>query len=143
MANVVDITRSKVQKYLTDMLGSVTIDKDGDFTIQQGSTMVFIRVVPWRDGESAVVSVFAPVLLEVQPSPALHQYIAENDYVFGNLTLEAGEHGTQTLMFGHRLLGDFLDPAELESAVGAVAFTADDLDDELQPRFGGSKMLED
>jgi len=41
---------------------------------------------------------------------------------------------------GHSLLGDRLDADELVNAVEAVGAMANQLDDELQPRFGGRKF---
>ncbi|MFT4089006.1 MAG: hypothetical protein QM658_17985, partial [Gordonia sp. (in: high G+C Gram-positive bacteria)] len=43
----------------------------------------------------------------------------------------------------HNLLGDFLDPEELMSAVYGLAFVADDVDDELKAKFGGLRFHED
>ena len=45
-------------------------------------------------------------------------------------------------MFSHTLLGDYLDPEELRSAIGAVATTGNDLDDEVQDRFGGERWAD-
>ena len=47
-----------------------------------------------------------------------------------------GDEGI-TVTFSHNLLGDYLDAEELMYAVGGVASSADELDDELVAKFGG------
>ena len=46
------------------------------------------------------------------------------------------------LWFEHTLLGDALDPVELELAVGTVARVADAEDDELAATFGGLRYAD-
>lgn len=142
MSDLVRITKEKVQRYLTDLFGSVSIDRDGDFYVRNGSTMVFISVVPGGEKYS-LVRIFAPVLREVPESPACYKYVATANgrFVFGSLSArEAG--GKLDLMFGHALLGEYLDPEELSSALSAVAITADAIDDEIKAQFGGVRFNE-
>jgi hypothetical protein len=45
--------------------------------------------------------------------------------------------------YSHSLLGDYLDEEELGRAVGGMLFVADNLDDELEKQFGGSRFHEE
>ena len=142
MAAQIDALRGKVQRILTEKLGTVEIDKDGDFTVRHESTRAFVSCREW--GDKTLVVVHAPFLGDVPPSPELFKYVATEGglYHFGHVTAwEQG--GTCTLSFRHTLLGDYLDGPELEAALVAVAVTANDLDDELQQRFGGRRFHED
>lgn len=138
----VEATRTRVQRYLTDEFGPITIDGEGDFSVQHESTRAFARVLEW--GENTVVSVFAPILFDVQASPALYEYVAlkGSDFIFGHIDLFQESDGTLALHFRNTLLGDFLDPDELVSTVVGVAVTANQLDDELQGRFGGKRLID-
>lgn len=138
----VDATRERVQRMLTDLFGRIEVDKDGDFTFRHGSARVFIRV---SEGftDHTVVSVEAPTNLRVPASPELFHYLAtENHYTFGAFRAFDGDNGVLVL-FRQSILGDTLDPDELKTTIGAVASTADDVDDEIQNRFGGDRFHED
>ncbi len=132
------VVKERVRQYLTDLLGSVEVDNDGDFHFQMKSTRVFVGVTAWGDDET-VVRITAPVLLGAPASPELFRYVATHadDYVFGHLCAEEGDEGVIVLL-AHRLLGDTLDPPELKNAVGGIAVTANNLDDDLVDLFGGS-----
>ena len=56
--------------------------------------------------------------------------------------IENKENGTCFLQFDHTIMGDYLDPAELVTAVGAVMYTADDLDEIVHERFGGKRYTD-
>ncbi len=136
-------TRERLQRYLTDFLDEVKVDKDGDFHFRHESVEVFATTQEWGEDET-VVHVVAPLLFGVKGSPELFEYIARHsdDYLFGHLALKDRD-GTFDIHFSHILLGDFLDPEELKSVVAAVAITGNDLDDELQKQFGGERFYED
>lgn len=134
--SIVDETKLKVQAHLTK-LGSPTLDSDGDLSLRHGSTQVFVRVLPFGDDHS-IVTVFAPVLLNVPLTPELFEYVAtEGGYRFGSLIVVRKDDGLGRVQMSHTLLGTFLDPDELIVAVSLLANTANDLDDEMQKRFGG------
>ncbi len=136
------VVKDKVQRYLTDLLGSVQVDRDGDFSLRQGSARVFVRVAPLGE-DRTFVAVWAETNLEVPPSPELYKFIATgNRYSFGCLRCREAD-GKVSVIFGHSLLGDFLDPDELKMTVVVVAQTADEIDDEIMTKFGGRKFHED
>ena len=143
MGNV-DQVRAKVQQILTENFSSVVIDSDGDFSLRRGSAQVFVRVWAREGSEPTFVAVTVPLLLEVKPSPELFEFVAihADDYVFGHLNASRRDDSID-IFLSHTLLGDYLDEAELDSAVGVLLGVADKLDDELKAQFGGRRFHED
>jgi len=139
----VDEVRSKVQRILTEEFGSVQVDRDGDFSVRNQSAVAFVRVSEWA--EQVVVHISAWMLSEVQLNAEVFEWVAtEGSYLFGHVHVLRDENpDTGTLMFSYTLLGDLLDKDELINAVSSVAIIANDLDDELQGRFGGRKFIEE
>jgi hypothetical protein len=136
--------KDKVQRYLTDLVGSVELTPEGVFTFRAESTRLFVSCRPWEQTENTLVQLIAPVLQGCEPTPELYKHIATHadDYLFGHLS--AREDGDKLdILFTHTLLGDFLDPDELKRAVAGMIRTANDLDDALKTRFGGSRFHED
>ena len=136
MADVSGV-KERVRRILIDRLGSCEEDRDGDFTIRNGSARVYIRVNQ-RNEDATIVHIWALVALDIPPTPELFEHIARNadGYFFGHLGMFEGDDGI-TVTFSHNLLGDYLDAEELMYAVGGVASSADELDDELVAKFGG------
>jgi hypothetical protein len=137
------VVRDKVQRYLMDDF-LTHVELDGEyFTARYGSARIFIKVVPWNDDQT-IVNLIVPLLLEVPHSQDLYKHVAlhAGDYIFGTLNVVDRETHCD-VNFSHSLLGDFLDPDELKSAVGGMLSSAEDLDDELQAIFGGTKFHED
>jgi hypothetical protein len=135
------VFKDKVQRYLTNLVGTVEVTADGRFTFHDGSTQVFVTCSMWAQ-DKTVASIMAPILLGVPATPELFEYIATNAsrYLFGHLSALRDDDGTIGVLLTHELLGDFLDPDELKIAVGSVALTANDLDDEMKARFGGKRF---
>lgn len=129
----------KVQRMLAEMFGSISIDSDGDFFVRFDSATVFVRVFETHAG-TTMVRVFAVVLSGARLSDDLYRWVATSgqDYFFGHMQVVERENGSGLLLFEHHLLGDYVDPDELSFAVHAMGSVADDIDDELQQRFGGS-----
>lgn len=138
-------TREKVQRMLTEMLGSVEVDRDGDFTLRHGSTRIFIVVDDFGPEGQTSVEVFAYLLLNVPPSDDLFRYVAtENRYKIGKLWLTPEkDDGTYRLRFEHTLYGRTLDPEELQATLFIISKFGDDLDTELMGRFGGRTVHDD
>lgn len=134
-------TKEKVRRLLTEKLGSVQVDQDGDFTFPFGTTRIFIRVL--GDGDRSFVRLTMPLLMDADPSPELFKYVAtEGSYRMGHLAVFEKD-GRANVFFNHVLLGDYLDAEELHLAIGAMVNSGDELDNELQTSFGGRKFHED
>ena len=149
MANV-DMTMMKVQRILTGPMG-LRIQLQGNtisVSFTDVSTRVNVGVVDWgtnKDGDpSSLVQVTCPILWEVDPTPALFEFIARQSYYFGHVTAhdDSSAPGKLFLLMSHTLLGDYLDEEELSSALYAILGTADKLDDELKEKFGGKRLAD-
>ena len=119
----------------------------GEYLIDFESTTLHIRCVqlnPIRDEEegAVIVEFMAPILFDVVLSKDLLKWVSMNDeMVFGHVAIQADDDGvTGTLTCKHTILGDFIDPDELEWSVATVGYSADRLDDELKGRFGGKRL---
>ena len=138
------VTRDKVQRFLSDLVSNIGIDNNGKFTFRHGSARLFIDVrAHGKDDGSTLVTITCPLVFSVPRSPELYRFIATGStYYFGHLRAVDVDAGV-TVAYEHTLLGDYLDPEELKWAVGAMAGTADDLDTEIQQKFGGELYHED
>jgi hypothetical protein len=148
----VDQTMIKVQRLLTGPMG-LRIQLHGDtigVVFTDSSTQVHIRVIDWgksKDGEPrTLVRVSSPLLRGVKPTPALYEYLAREAprLWFGNVAVWDDEEtaGMLSLTLGHTLLGDYLDEEELRAVMYSILGSADDLDDQLQKRFGGKRWVD-
>lgn len=146
MPSLVEL-REQVRQILTGAFGNVSVDGDGDYSIRNESARIFIRCYEQQlsgDSTRTLVLVWSIVLSDVPPSPELFRHIATlgSDYVFGHLHCREHE-GSVMVNMSHKLLGDYLDSEELIATVVGIAVTANELDEELQGRFGGSRFHED
>lgn len=132
----------KIQRMLTEEGLYVRLIEDG-VVVPYESTAVFIRVLPQES--RTLVRFTAPILLEAPDSPELTRWVATagQSYFFGASNLEVRDDGKVNVILDHTLLGDFLDREELHAVIGAMANTANDLDDELKVKFGGRRLMEE
>ena len=133
----VDDVTAKVQRILTQEFGRVSVDSSGAFLVEEGSATAFIQCVDLEG--MVVVELCAYVLVDVPLTSELFRYAAlEAGHVFGHMSVLDDERSDLGILtFSHTLLGDFLDKEELLVALEWVLGTADEVDDELQARFGG------
>jgi hypothetical protein len=141
-ANVAAVSQ-KVQRILTDMLGSVRVGKDGSFYMTNESAAIFVEVKEWGDG--VVVKILSPMLRQVRATAEVYEWVATEGQSlwFAHARVVDRGEGLCDILMEQDLLGDTLDPEELTTAVSAVAITANDLDDKLQSRFGGIRWTDD
>jgi hypothetical protein len=142
MATVDDV-KKKVQRILADELGSVEIDRDGDFVVKHESAVTFIQCRPRNNKPDAdiVVRAFCPLVTDVPLTPALYEWVAVDgqEYFFGGCRVLRDDNGkTGRVDFGDSIVGGDLDPNELLNLVYSVVFTANALDNELRDKFGGT-----
>jgi hypothetical protein len=95
-----------------------------------------------HDGEKLTyVQVAAPVLFDVPIRPALLEWLAlgRPSTLFGRFVIVTEQAGASQgmLIFEHGLIGNFLDPGELKTAIGVVLSLANEVDDSLAKQFGG------
>jgi len=148
----VDMTMMKVQRLLTGPMG-LRISLQGNtisVTFTDSSTRVNINFTDWglnKAGDpSTLVGLSCPLLWEVEPTPAVFEWIARNGgkFYFGHVTAydDSDAPGKLFLTMAHTLLGDYLDEEELHWALHTLLNTADKLDDELKGMFGGKRLAD-
>ena len=140
--NMADTVKGKVQRILADELGSVEIDRDGDFIVKHESTIVFVSVFAFNENEDSdiVVSCVAPMVTGVPLTPEVFKWVAVDGqrFHFGSCYITPEENPANGwIYFKYAIVGNDLDSNELLSAVYRTAFTANDLDDKLKELFGG------
>ena len=148
----VDSTMMKVQRLLTGPMG-LRIALQGEtimVTFTDSSTRVNVNFTAWGQNKagdpSTLIQLTCPLLWEVEPTPAVYEWIARQGgkYYFGHVTAydDSSSPGKLFLMMSHTLLGDYLDEAELSATLYAMLGTADQLDDELKGKFGGKRLAD-
>src|SRR3954470_22573620 len=116
------VVADKVQRYLLDMeLRGIELMPEGGWTFRMGSARIFISLFQHGirpDESSTIVSLFSPIVIDAKPSPELWKFVATStdNWIFCHLTAREEDDGTVTIGLAHRILGDFLDPAELQVA---------------------------
>ena len=145
----VDVISAKVQRMLISEFGNVRLTKDGGFAIDIGSTVVFIEIKEWtpdkENNPRSLVYMWAPLGRDVKQSPELYEWAATEGRAkwFGGVVVSKNKDAdTAFVTYDHTLLGNFVDPDELYSAVYMVAWTADDLDDVVTTKFGGKRYTD-
>jgi hypothetical protein len=110
------------------------LDGDGDIGIRAGSAMVFVRV---RDNPP-LVDVFSPELTEVEPSEQLYVKLSEltNRMPIGRLYCTNDTVWASIPVFGRNFQA-----THLMLAIQVMTGLADELDDRLQPEFGGKRFF--
>lgn len=141
-------TAQKVQRILVGEFNDVRLTKDGGFAVPLGSSVAFVEPVDWApDAEGnprSLVRIWAPLGRNVKSTPELFRWAATEGQSkwFGSVSVVENEDGTCFVMFDHTLLGDFIDPAEVISAVYAIMSTGDELDEVVHDRFGGRRYTD-
>ena len=135
--------KDRVLRMLGDIVGTVEVKGDGDFSFAWETTRLHVGVSPFRESETTV-RVQAVAVWEVPESPELFKWIATqaHGYTFGALSLYTRTDGTYNVNFIHTLLGDTLDPDELRHAVNAVSWTANEIDEIVVEKFGGKRWAD-
>jgi hypothetical protein len=135
------VLRTSLEDDLREGFGTTERDSDGDFVVRQGSAVVWVRPLESVD-DTTFVRMWSFTNTDVRLDTGLSEFLATENgkLVFGRFELD--ERTRPTVVFSHTLLGDFLNRAELEAAVRALAVAADLYDDQIKERFGGTLFRE-
>jgi hypothetical protein len=141
--SMIDEIRKKVQRILTDELGRVEIDRDGDYVLHHESAVVFVSLQ--ERGEEANVDViiraFCPLVVNVPITTEVFKWVATEgqSFFFGScvLFLEDENEKFGRINFGYSIVGNDLDPNELQNLIYSVMFTGNTLAEVLKGKFGG------
>ena len=137
MALSISETRDRVATLVANLVGRVELSPSGELSFPYETTRIFVGVRPWGEG-SSVVFVYAVTNVDLTPSPELYEYVAlhTDSWIFGHLGMSV-EDDKAVIVFSHSLLGDRIDEETLQTAVAAVAVTANEIDEQIKERFGG------
>jgi hypothetical protein len=138
--------RSKIAGFLDASGMRYAIDAEQDFAVTVDPlTDAVVWCIPRQlEGtENLIVTVMCIMNVGVRVDDDLKRYLtaANNRQLFGRFIINQ-DQPTPAVLFVHALLGDFLDRAELEAAVWAVARSAHSGADEIKRRWGGRKFTE-
>jgi hypothetical protein len=144
----IDQVKNKIMRMLSSKM-SIRLDDDGDILIQHESAVCFVSVDEWGeqdgDGDDIIIQVRAPILWDVRRTPELYEWVATKgqQFIVGRVACNKDEDPALTnVWFEYSILGDNVDEPEIVMAVSAVITTANKLDDQLKPLFGGRKSIE-
>ena len=146
--STIDTVKGKIQRILADQMGSVTIDRDGDFVVTHESAVTYVNVYPISEDEDAdiIIRCYCPMVKDVPLTPELTRWVSDEGQrkAIGSCYINPDEDGkTCWVYFRYSIVGNDLDPNELLSAVYRTVFTANDLDDMLKEKFGGKLFNEE
>ena len=135
-----DVLRERIETYLEHGIGAWTSDGEGDYQVSCDSARVFICPRSWSE-DRTIVRIFSITNVGLPSHPALTEWLTRANFrlTFGHF---AYDEAAQSVWFIHNLLGDFLDEAELVTAVQMVATQANDHDDVIRAKFGGRLFTE-
>lgn len=146
--SMIEDVRKKVQRILTDEMGRVEIDRDGDFVLHHESAVVFVSLEAMNDNPDAniVIEAFCPMVLNVPLTSDVYKWVAieGQQFFFGHCKLFINNDNDKLgrILFGYSIVGNDLDPNELKNLVFATMVVANELDDMLKKKFGGKLFSE-
>ncbi len=145
----VEQTQQKVQRMLAASFNDVRLTKTG-YALPYGSSQVYVEVRDWgKDSKGepqTLIYLWAPLGRDVKLTPELYKWAATDgqDKYFGSVHVYAYDDGVNgSVTIEHTLLGDFIDPMELETAVGMLFVSADALDETVHDTFGGKRFTDE
>lgn len=146
MADLASI-KNNVRKILTSEFGSISEDDNGSFFIRNESTVAFVDISDWDHagqnvGIIEVYSIVSSGLKEVNKDLAV-ELTTDLSRRFGSWFFLKRPDGLWNLLFKSDLIGATVDSAELINAVMLVAIVANEEDDKIVRKYGGSVFITD
>jgi hypothetical protein len=133
----VQAASQKIEKMLRDSPAYRKVE-DGLYAVRQGSSMVMIKVHPWKD--HAVVRLVAQLVKGVRMEcPLAVELLGLNAILrFGAFAFVPEG---QAIVLCHTLIDrDLGDQEEFRETIRDFAFVADEYDDRIAARYGGQTM---
>ena len=141
--NAVSASRQVIEKFLGKSTAFQKVD-ESLYVVRQGSSYVMISVVPTgkasKHDDKAIVRVLAQVASGIRPEPSLFRQLL---VLNGKLRFGAFAYvpDGDIITFQHSILGgESMDGKELVATVHDIAVVADEYDDRIVARYGGSRM---
>jgi len=146
---VADISsiKNNVRKILANEFGSIAEDNSGTFFVRNESAVAYIGVDDWDHGGQnvGVIEVYAIVALglkEINKDLAV-ELVTDLSRRFGSWFFLKRDDGLYNLIFKADLIGATVDPAELINTVTLVAIVANEEDDKIVRKYGGTVFVAD
>jgi hypothetical protein len=144
MADINSI-KNNVRKMLAAEFGSISEDDNGTFFIRHESTVVFIDVADWDQGGQnvGIIEIYAIVasgLKDVNKDLAV-ELTTDLSRKFGSWFFLKRDDGLYNLIFKADLIGATVDAVELVNSVFLVAIVANEEDDKIVRKYGGSVFV--
>lgn len=139
-------TRDRVQNILTDKLGSVQIDRDGNIKLEYESTMISVTMT--EEKQWTYVSFTSPIAIgsDTRKASEIYEWCNRMNIIldFGAVvhSLDPDRPENNYTVIKHTLLGNFLDPDELMSSLFAIIHAANDVDELFVSEFGGKRYTD-
>ena len=137
---------TKVKQVLDAAIPGMEWSEEGPGNWGNRNHSVMIRVVvdTETDADSPRVTVVAFTLIDARDDDALYRHLMREEvYAFSKWEVEASDNkGKVNVYLVNRMLIADLDPSELENAIMSTAIIADNVDEDLQKRFGGQRCVE-
>jgi hypothetical protein len=119
-----------------DEAGNLPVDEDGDFPLQYGGALVFIRT----GSDDLAVQLFCRVLADVGSNLELLEAVNELNNTYGFVTFA---HHNDSVFLTRDIDCDPLVPDALMQALMSFSMLADRVTGELQKHFGGETTFEE
>ncbi|MEM7482627.1 MAG: hypothetical protein AAF481_15730 [Acidobacteriota bacterium] len=132
-------TYRRVEDYLPDFFEDPVHDEDaGNFYVRYGSTVLEICVDAYGPKEASVkITSFCVQGVKMSTDLAGELLALNHELPFGSFSMLGDD-----IFFAHSVFGRDLDARKLLDAIAAVAYAADEYDDHLAAKYGGTTALE-
>lgn len=132
----------KIEKMVRDLFPEDQITPHENipgWMIRQGSAVIHVTVVPWRDGMH-LVKITSYVVRGPELLPTCLRFLLDENQTkaFGGFAVDSDGD----IVFRQSLLAEFCEKDELKIVIGAVSFTADQMDDVITQRWGGRRATD-
>jgi hypothetical protein len=146
MADINSI-KNNVRKLLATEFGSISENDSGTFFIRNQSAVVFIDVSDWdQAGQNVgVIEIYAIVasgLKDVNKDLAV-ELTTDLSRRFCSWFFVKRDDGLYNLIFKTDLIGATVDAAEIANSVSLVAYVANEEDEKIVRKYGGSVFVSD
>lgn len=134
--------KNNVRKMLASNFGTVSENDLGNFYINHESATAFVSVDDWEQGGENIgrLTVFAIVAMGVKElsKDLAVELVTELSRPFGAWMAVKRDDGLYNIVFKTDIIASTVDEAELLNAVFMVAIVANDEDDKLVRKYGGT-----
>jgi hypothetical protein len=146
MADLASV-KNNVRKIIANEFGNVSEDESGDFFIRNESTVAYVSINDWEHdnqnvGRISVWAIVAAGMKEVNKDLAV-ELVTDLSRAFGSWFFIKRDDGMYNLIFKSDLVAATVDPAELINAILMVAIIANEEDDKIVRKYGGTVFVTD